>query len=83
MKFSIKNFFNKCDQIRRLHFRISLMENLIFCAVYGKKLDQVLPIFPLITIYKAFLSLHLDYSKCCLDQNFNNFVYQRIKKYSI
>ena len=39
MKFSIKDFFNKCDQIRR-KLRIwsrllkkSLMENFIFCAV--------------------------------------------------
>ena len=39
MKFSIKDFFSKCDQIRR-KLRISshllkksLMENLIFCAV--------------------------------------------------
>ena len=28
MKFSIKDFFSKCDQIRR-------MENFIFCAVIG------------------------------------------------
>ena len=40
MKFSIKDFFSKCDQIRSF-LRIwshllkkSLMENLIFCAVY-------------------------------------------------
>ena len=39
-KFSIKNFYRKCDQIRR-KLRIwshllkkSLMENFIFCAVY-------------------------------------------------
>ena len=39
MKFSIKDFFNKCDQIHR-ELRIwshalkkSLMENFIFCAV--------------------------------------------------
>ena len=41
LKFSIKNFFSKCDQIRR-NLRIwshllkkSLMENFIFCAVLG------------------------------------------------
>ena len=40
MKFSIKNFFSKCDQIRRKlriwsHLlRKSLMENFIFCAVF-------------------------------------------------
>ena len=40
IKFSIKDFFSKCDQIRR-KLRIwshllekSLMENFIFCAVY-------------------------------------------------
>ena len=40
MKFSIKDFFSKCDQIRR-KLRIwshllnkSLIENFIFCAVY-------------------------------------------------
>ena len=39
MKFSIKDFFSKCDQIRRnlriwSHLRKkSLMENFIFCAV--------------------------------------------------
>ena len=44
MKFSLKDFFSKCDQMRR-KLRIwshllkkSLMENLIFCAlVFGKK----------------------------------------------
>ena len=42
MKFSIKDFFSKCDQIRR-KLRIwsrlqkkSLMENFIFCAVYAQ-----------------------------------------------
>ena len=41
MKFSIKDFFKKCDQIRR-KLRIwshllkkTLMENVIFCAVKG------------------------------------------------
>ena len=45
MKFSIKDFLNKCDQIRR-KLRIwsnllkkSLMENFIFCAVYSAELD--------------------------------------------
>ena len=39
MKFSIKDFFRKCDQIRRFRWiwshllRKSLMENFIFCAV--------------------------------------------------
>ena len=39
MKFSIKNFFSECDQIRRklqilaYLLKKSLMENSIFCAV--------------------------------------------------
>ena len=43
VKFSIKDFFSKCDQIRRF-LRIwshlakkSLMENFIFCAVFDTK----------------------------------------------
>ena len=46
MKFFIKDFFSKCDQIRSF-LRIwshllkkSLMENFIFCAVYGPKTLQ-------------------------------------------
>ena len=41
MKFSIKDFFSKCDQIRSFlriwsHLlRKSFMENFIFCGVYG------------------------------------------------
>ena len=41
LKFSIKDFFSKCDQIGR-KLRKTLMENFIFCAVslFGKKRDQ-------------------------------------------
>ena len=46
MKFSIKDFLSKCDQIRR-YLRIwsrllkkSLMENFIFCAVYAKTVNS-------------------------------------------
>ena len=35
MKFSIKDFFSKCDQIRR-KMKKPLMENFIFCAVLGE-----------------------------------------------
>ena len=35
MKFSINNFFSKCDRIRNF-LKKSLMENLIFCAVSVK-----------------------------------------------
>ena len=43
MEFSIKDFFSKCDQIRRTLpiwlylLKKSLMENLIFCAVIAMK----------------------------------------------
>ena len=33
MKFSITDFFSKCDQIRRKFLKKSAMENFIFCAV--------------------------------------------------
>ena len=42
MKFSIKDFFSKCDQIRsflriwRYLLKKSLMENFIFCKVFYK-----------------------------------------------
>ena len=43
MKFSIKDFFSKCDQIRSFQpiwaylLKKSLMENFIFYAVWGKQ----------------------------------------------
>ena len=47
MKFSIKDFFSKCDQIRR-KLRIwshllknSSMENFIFCAVYSTEYKTI------------------------------------------
>ena len=41
MKFSIKDYFSKCDQIRRIHLlQKSFMETFIFCAVYTKSINQ-------------------------------------------
>ena len=47
MKFSIQDFFSKCDQIRK-KLRIwshllkkSWMENFIFCAVYQTSMTEV------------------------------------------
>ena len=42
MKFSIKDFLSKCDQISFLRIwshllKKSLMENFIFCAVFGER----------------------------------------------
>ena len=49
MKFSIKDFFSKCDQIRSFPriwsylLKKSLMENFIFCAVFQvSSISQVL-----------------------------------------
>ena len=41
MKFSIKDFFSKCDQMRIWSYLLkkSLMENFIFCAVYSSNHD--------------------------------------------
>ena len=51
IKLSIKDFFSKCDQIRRF-LRIwshllkkSLMENFIFCTVILEYTDQKKPVF--------------------------------------
>ena len=51
MKFSIKDFFSKCDQIRRkLLLKKSLLEVFIFCAVINVRnrkifVDTLQPIF--------------------------------------
>ena len=38
MKFSIKDFFSKCDQIRRKLLKKSLMENFVFRAVFDDRI---------------------------------------------
>ena len=64
MNFSIKDFFSKCDQIRRkLWFwpnllKKSLMENLTFCAVKGSvnqfsKLFKILATVPYNVTYQV------------------------------
>ena len=48
MKFSIKDFFSKCDQIRRRQWiwwhllKKPLMENFIFCAVKRNDIFKIL-----------------------------------------
>ena len=51
MKFSIKDFFSKCDQIRK-KLRIwsyllkkFLMENFVFCSVFWLNMIMILPTF--------------------------------------
>ena len=58
MKFSIKDFFSKCDQIRSF-LRIwphllkkYLMENFIFCAVSVKQKESNVPLFHLVSAKK-------------------------------
>ena len=66
MKFSIKDFLNKCDQIRR-NLRISsylpkksLMENFIFCAVQLiQETNHSVPMFPFISMFSNILHLLL------------------------
>ena len=44
MKFSIKDFFSKCDQIRSFWSHLlkkSLMENFIFCAVISTEFPNI------------------------------------------
>ena len=70
MKFSLKDFFSKCDQIRR-ELKKSLMENFIFCAVYlfwkttvKKKLEtNVEPNLSKLCVQWKFL-------KCCITCKF-------------
>ena len=56
MKFFIKDFFSKCDQIQsflwiRSHLlKKSLMKNFVFCAVYSESTKKRLRNNPLITL---------------------------------
>ena len=87
MKFSIKDFFSKCDQIRRL-LRIwshllkkSLMENFIYCAV---KCDSVS--VPLILQNKVIeLKQHRNFFAKCevLSNNRNINVEEIVGKYEL
>ena len=59
MKFSIKDFFGKCDQIRRFQriwshlLKKSLMENFIFCAVQKPEIN----LFSTVTMVSSFGNL--------------------------
>ena len=68
MKFSIKDFFSKCDQVLR-NLRIwshllkkSLMENLIFCTVSSTKLNQLIHLQPSVSSLwtSAFISAKIS-----------------------
>ena len=65
MKFSIKDFFSKCEQIRR-KLRIwshllkkSLMENFIFCVVHF--CSNLISDIPLHSLHKFNQQMHLIY----------------------
>ena len=56
MKFSIKNFFSKCDQVRRNLW--IFMENFIFCTVqYFRSKCLLLLSFVILIFVLSFLSL--------------------------
>ena len=63
MKFSIKDFFSKCDQIRSCQriwsylLKKSLMENFIFCAVQAPQILRLSRIFIAYFEYCAYLPL--------------------------
>ena len=73
MKFSIKDFFSKCDQVLR-NLRIwshllkkSLMENLIFCTVSSTKLNQLIHLQPSVSSFEPLHSSQLKFQpQCCL-----------------
>ena len=43
-----------------------------------RKLQNILPCGPLLTIYKSFIRLHLDYDDVISDQHYNNCFYQQL-----
>ena len=70
MKFSIKDFFSKCDQIRR-KLRIwshllkkSLMENFIFCAVIKAMFEFIRKVFFTAMTFFSFNVLNVNSLKC-------------------
>ena len=82
MKFSIKDFFSKCDQIHRklliwLHLlKKSLMENFIFCAVhvstYIRHSEDVLCTFSLRPVYRGYLMQWFHYGKTFFLKRFHD-----------
>ena len=44
-----------------------------------RKLQNNLPRAPLITIYKSFIRLHLDYGEILYDQTFNNSFHEKLE----
>ena len=85
MKFSIKDFFCKCDQIRR-RLRIwshllkkSEMENFIFCAVLVFICDKQVVIKPNNqAVIKPFLNSKVSLCKKCPYSEFFSSVFTRI-----
>ena len=70
MKFSIKDFFSNCDQIRR-KLRIwshllkkSLMENFIFCAVIKVMFEFIRKVFFTAITFFSFNVLNVNSLKC-------------------
>ena len=95
MKFSIIDFFSKCDKIRRIWSHLlkkSLMENLIFCALYLSfislmDLTGILNISPLLLdcltghYYNHLISRDIIYEEIKLGTSFfyDIEIYQKIR----
>ena len=60
------------EQIKNLLTKVNKIIGLL------RKLQNILPRGSLLTIFKSFVRLHLDYSDVIYDQSFNNSFYQKI-----
>ena len=94
MKFSIKDFFSKCDQIRSF-LRIwshllkkSLMENFIFCAVllfrndvYQAGSDTIRTCLPIMNLWEVVKRRRNNSEKCPCFGDFFQILYPAIYSY--
>ena len=60
IKFFIKDFFSKCDQIRSFHLKKSLMENFIFCAVFMRFSFRRFSAPPVFWVPRTFVNLFMN-----------------------
>ena len=78
MKFSIKNFFGKCEQIRSFVWtwshllKKSLIENFIFCAVKNSPWRSKFSSFPLLVLNSPNTSCHFSNKKLVFLQSLDH-----------
>ena len=60
IKFFIKDFFSKCDQIRSFQLKKSLMENFIFCAVFMRFSFRRFLAPPVFWVPRTFVNLFMN-----------------------